>query len=412
MNENVILSHLLDKYEKSKHLLHPGESNRRVMLCVEKRDFPEYRYEEAEIRDAYNLAAKELERQGLVSLEWIKSRPVLTKVVLNLDRVLECYHRINRLHPKEMAEQVVEMVTAKLDQVSIPWIRAWENELCKDAMGSWHIPVLYKKESLLFERLLTALEVYDSLNGEPMTMRAFSSRCYCDTKYFEKNIRDHFLHIAVQYHPGLSEICEENEMGPREQLAYLGIYARPELYELSGRCTIQMTDGALDVGAAYPCGIALPSTAIEAVREIQMQGIQRIVFIENKTNYDEFLVSELQEDILAVYQGGFLSPQRRKFFASLNHCTPENVQVFFWADIDLGGFLMFSQLQGIFPQLQPMRMSVAEVWKYQKHALPRSEEYLARLQERVNEPALYRFKEVADAILQIHATIEQEAFLM
>lgn len=412
MRETVILNHLLDKYENSKHLLHPGESNKRVMLRVEKKEFPEYQYEEVEIRDVYNRAAKALEEEGLVTLEWVKGRPVLARVVLCLDRVMDCYRRTKRMHPKEQAEQVVALMAEKLERVTVPWISAWRDEITRNAQEKWYIPAAYKKENQLLQHLLTAMEVYDALHGEPITMRALSSKCYHDTKYFEKHIRDHFLTIAAKYDEDLAVLCEEDEMGSREQLAYLGIYARPELYELSGHCTIRMEHGILDVGAAYPYGIALSSTAVDAVEEVQIGEIQQIVFIENKTNYDEFLLSELQPGILAVYQGGFLSPQRRKFFSKLSRCIPENVRVLFWADIDLGGFRMFAQLQRIFSQLQPMRMSAAEVWKYQKHALPRSEAYLLRLQESVEEPEMRCFKESADAILQIHATIEQEVFLL
>ena len=42
MKQNILLSHLLDKYEKSKHLTQPGTSTRRVMLRIEKHEFPEY----------------------------------------------------------------------------------------------------------------------------------------------------------------------------------------------------------------------------------------------------------------------------------------------------------------------------------------------------------------------------------
>ena len=75
--QGIILNRLLDKYENSKHLLAPGTSTRRVMLKVEKKDFPEYIYEDAVIRDAYNEAASELEKKYLVQLEWVKGRPVL-----------------------------------------------------------------------------------------------------------------------------------------------------------------------------------------------------------------------------------------------------------------------------------------------------------------------------------------------
>lgn len=78
MTQKLIISRLLDKYEKSNHLYNPGTSNRRVMLRVDKKEFPEYDYENASTRDAINAAAKDLEQQGFVFIEWLTGRPVLS----------------------------------------------------------------------------------------------------------------------------------------------------------------------------------------------------------------------------------------------------------------------------------------------------------------------------------------------
>ena len=67
MKQELLLSRLLDKYEKSKHLMQPGISSRRVMLRIEKNEFPEYQYEDAQIRDAWNDVVKTLEAQDLIS---------------------------------------------------------------------------------------------------------------------------------------------------------------------------------------------------------------------------------------------------------------------------------------------------------------------------------------------------------
>ena len=58
MKQEILLSRLLDKYEGSKHLSQPGTSRRRVMLRIEKNEFPEYQYENAQIRDAWNDVVK------------------------------------------------------------------------------------------------------------------------------------------------------------------------------------------------------------------------------------------------------------------------------------------------------------------------------------------------------------------
>lgn len=97
----VILNRLLDKFENSKHLSEPNTSRRRVMLRIDKRELPEYQYEDAVVRDAYNIAARELEQQALVRLEWAIKQSVLSCIVLDLERVAQCYECADRVHPQK-----------------------------------------------------------------------------------------------------------------------------------------------------------------------------------------------------------------------------------------------------------------------------------------------------------------------
>ena len=129
----------------------------------------------------------------------------------------------------------------------------------------------------------------------------------------------------------------------------------------------------------WPFGIALPSTAVDSLQSIDLNDICKVVFIKNKTNYDEFLLSELDSDTFAVYHGGFLSPQKRKLFTKIAQEVPDGAQVFFWADIDWGGFQMFTQLRALFPGMLPFRMSGEDVTVYRESGFPRSRKYLERL---------------------------------
>ena len=146
MKQKLILERLLHKYEQSVHLYHPDVSTRRVMLRVDKKEFPEYDYENASVRDEWNAAARELELQGLVSLEWIKERPVLSRVILNLNHVMECYRAVGRLHPKERAETVAARVKERLGAVTVGWITAWRDDLCARARERYVVPAYCRQE--------------------------------------------------------------------------------------------------------------------------------------------------------------------------------------------------------------------------------------------------------------------------
>ncbi len=411
MERDIILSRLLDKYENSRHLLEPGRSNRRVMLRTAKKELPEYQYEEASVRDAFNQAAQALSRENLVSIEWSLKDYVLSTIYLNLDQVGQCYQAAGRVHPRERAAIVARMAHDSLDGAETHWIAAWRDDVCANAERTYAVPGYCRRDASLLSKLLIALRQFDALHGETITMRAFSSRCYHDTKIFEREVRETFLHIAEKYHNGLAEICGNREMGVRDKLAFLGIYARPELYELSGNCTLTTGAGAVDLGAAYPYGIALPSTLVDSIMDVNLEGIRKIVFIENKTNYDEYLLSEQEPHTLAVYHGGFLSPQKRKLFLILARRIPGDAQAYFWADIDLGGFQMFSQLSELIPGLRPMRMAGGDVAAHFQDGLVRSEAYLDRLRTALEEKTYPVFEDTIHEILKYGVTIEQETFL-
>lgn len=411
MKHTIIIARLLRKYERSKHLTQPGSSNRRVMLNIAKKELPEYDYQNADMRDSFNQEARSLAQQGLVSLEWLTGRPVLSAIILRLDAVDRCYEIIGQTPPQKLAESVAAMVETRMIGVSTPWIRSWGADICGAARKSFRVPHYCKDDLDFLSGLLDALCAYDELRGETTTMRAFSSRCYQDSKRFERIFREEFLHIATQYHQELLETCQQQELGVRDKLAFLGIYARPELYEFSGNCAICTKAGTVDVSPLYPLGLALPSTLVAQIQQFRLSQIQRVILIENKTNYDEYLVSEMQPDELVVYHGGFLSPQKRAFLKRIAQSLSPEIKVLFWADIDLGGFEMFFHLQEIFPSVVPMRMGAEEVRDYVSMGLARTDEYLDRLSDCLSEDQYAIFRDAIREILTYRVTIEQEVFL-
>jgi len=413
MRKEIIVNRLLDKYESSKHLYEPGVSNRRVMLRIDprKKEFPEYDYENATIRDAFNEAASELAQQNLIAIQWIKGRPVLECVILNVEAVRECYKLVGRTHPKELALKIAALVHEKLEYATMDWIVAWRDDICVKAREEFKVPTYCKKDISQLENLLEAFRVFDAQNGEPITMRAFSSKCYHDTKFFERNVRDLFLQVARKFDNALAEMFEHEDLGVRDQLAYLGIYARPELYELAGNVTIHTRAGSINLTAAGDFGLALPSTVVDDIVSFDLHAIRSVTFIENKTNYDEYIRTEKQHDELVIYHGGFISPQKRALFSKLGTATQRKLDVCFWGDIDLGGFQMYEQLQKTFPNVHPMRMSEAEVEKYHHNGLARTEEYLCKLRASHFNHDGSSFKSAIDKITEYGVTIEQEVFL-
>ena len=124
------------------------------MLRIDKRELPEYQYEDAVVRDAYNIAARELEQQALVRLEWgEKSRAFLSCIVLNLERVAQCYECADRVHPRKKAEEVANIIMQKLADNPVPWIAAWRNAVCAQVRNSMKVPTYCRENDGLLQEL-------------------------------------------------------------------------------------------------------------------------------------------------------------------------------------------------------------------------------------------------------------------
>ena len=412
MERELILKRLLEKYATSKHLSQPGVSNRRVMLRIDKNDLPEYVFETAEIRDRFNSAARMLENENLVKLEFLSDRAILKAIVLNLDQVYKAYQMANLQHPVHAAKEFCEDVAAALSDVKTPWILSWRDDVCKTAAETLRLPQICRHGITYVKELLSFLVYYDSLSGSTITVRALSAACFRSSKRFEQEFQDDFLRIATTYNPEIAEYLQHEELGSREKLAILGIFSHPELYQLSGSCFIITRTGALDITPLYPFGLAISSSIVDEIYSFDLRTIRKIIFIENLTNYNEYLRNEIKSDELVVYHGGFLSPKKKTLFYKMAESLTPDISVYFWADIDLGGFLMFDRLQRIFPRLAPMMMSAVDVEMYFKFGLKREAAYLERLESALRQQEFPVFADSIRMILKYGVTIEQEVFLL
>ena len=410
MERRIILERLAKKYESSDHLRHPGKSRRRVMLRVEKKELPEYQFEDATMRDAYNLAAEALRREGLIDLQWASDRPLMTHIYLKLDSIDRVYHELGRPHPAEQAGHFANALNDLAQSIDTVWIIHWAQALGQRVRETCRIPAVYLNNPRLMDDLLCALRHYDAMKGQSISIRAFSIKCYRDSKRFERDVQSEFLRIARQYNAELADYCMDEDIREREQLAFLGLLLRPELFEFSGKLILETEKGIIDISPLFPQGIALPSTQIVHIRKIHLAAINTVTFIENKTNYDTYILQELREDELAVYQGGFLSPSQRRLCQLFALSLTKDVSIRLWADIDLGGFRMFEQLRQIFPSLLPFRMSPKDVEDHREQGLARSESYLGALENALQENRFPLFEATVRSLLKYGITVEQEVY--
>jgi hypothetical protein len=414
MNEaKLILNRLLDKYEQSAHFSEPGRSSRRVLIKAAGNGLTEYDYQNVDIRDAFNAAIRDLIEKEVVFAEWLPGRKqlVFKELWLNLKRLETAYNMAEREPLQNQINEFCSLLKASAERINTPWIQAFLSTQAEKLSSANRLSGLYKKGCVHFTDILNSFEHYDRLDDNGMTMRAFSIACYHDSKYFEKNIRDDFLVIAREYCPSLAELLADQDLGDREQLAFLGVYARPEIYEFAGPLIIETEDGICDCFPLSRFGCALTSTAVFGIRKLHMDNVHRIMFIENKTNYDEYIEKARRNDELVVYHGGFLSPQKKKLLLQIVSSCPAHTEYLFWADIDMGGFKMFAQLKSLAPRLIPWRMSAKEVQRYAPLGLKRNSHYMKELEGYLALPDSALFADTIKSLLLYDITIEQEVML-
>lgn len=142
-----------------------------------------------------------------------------------------------------------------------------------------------------------------------------------------------------------------------------------------------------------------------------MDNVHKIMFIENKTNYDEYIEKARHHDELVIFHGRFLSPQKKRFIAQIISSSPTYTEYLFWADIDMGGFKMFTQLKSLASDLVPWKMGAMEVEQYAPHGLKRNSRYMKELENFLALPDSALFSDTIKALLLYDITIEQEVML-
>ncbi len=405
-----ILRDLLDKYEKSKHLKAPHSSSRRVLLSKEKGELKGYDWENLSSLALFRQEVQFLEEKTLVFVEWEVKDKVISLVGLNLAQVEASYQLLNCPPPWVLRDQGLARFKEELQEFSTPWIRKWLDFHIEQLEKTWKLPSFMKKGEDYATGLFSLLHRYDTFPESGMTLRSVSVEVFQNSKTLERVYLEDFLKICREFHPELAEVYQTEGLSQKEQLLFLGITPRGELFELSGQVTITTESGILDLGAMGFWGLALSGFSCDSIESMDFSKVKEVLFIENKTNYEHILQSQ-PGDRLILYHGGFFSPSKGRFFQTIGEHLPEEIKVYFWGDIDLGGFMMFQRLQNLIPRLKPYQMGVVQVEEYKDFGLHREESYLNKVKFALEGKNFPLFQEVLEKILEYGVTIEQEVFL-
>jgi hypothetical protein len=240
-------------------------------------------------------------------------------------------------------------------------------------------------------------------------MRSLSVKCFNDSKYFEKHLKNKLVSIAKRYEPETINAALE-EVTEKEILNQIGIITAPEIFELCGRCSFKIENDNINI-AAFKKGYCINSESTDAISEFYLDCIHRVLFVENRTNYRQLVTDGVAHDTLVIFHGGFYSPARGRFFEKIYSAASSNTEFLFWGDIDLGGFNMFARLRKhIIPKVMPYKMDCETFMSViEKGISSHSDKYFENLRLCKCED---EFQNVKELILKYKLTVEQESLIL
>lgn len=411
-HDEEILNLLLDRYERSGHCLPGKQSNKRIALTMRPKEYAVYKDNDPKVQEINSIVLA-MANDGLVSFSWRKGYEnwLLDKVYLELGRLSDAYARVNRIPLVVTAQTLRQLIQIAQEQITTPWKCQFLSDEYTKLREKLRPSPLLPQDSILAEAILKVLTYTEQ---GPELMRVISTNCFQNSKYLEKNLVSKLVSIAKAYEPELMKYraMEEDVLSQNEVLKQIGILTYPEIYEMHGCISLVLAEAVVDTGA-FGGGFCLQSENVDSLLKLQLGGTKTVLFVENRTNYRRLVLNGGMKDTLIVFHGGFYSQAKRNFFRMIADNLSTSIEVKFWGDIDLGGFLMFTRLKrDLFPELIPYRMDQSEYETYKAFGIERSATYLELLRQRMADGSFdLIFNPVAEAILAYGRTVEQEIML-
>jgi len=414
-HKKIILGRLLDKYEKSKSF-QDESSKRRVMLKMAKGDVPEYDIEKPVVRETFNSVIQELSEKGMIGFDWVKFEKgnIVDKVWLIIPNVDYSYAEIGRKSKRVVLEAILKQVDLLEAKISTDWIIRYLEEIRQSIEERASTAGLLPDDEEQALALLKALELIDGLDGRQCLERVFSLRCFNDSKYFERKIKSRIVGIVKKYHLG-QEIMQESleEMSDDDILMHVGIIQSPEQIDFKGGILGRIGKKTIDF-SPFIHGISINVDTVKDLVIENMGNVCKILFIENKANYNHFIAMNNDSTMMVVFHGGFYSPAKGIFLKKLYEAAaPRGIEFYHWGDIDLGGFMIFKRLKNnIIPTLKPYLMDKEAIISKIDYAVPFDENYAGKLRMLLEDEQYSEFRDVIEFMLEKNVRLEQEAFLV
>lgn len=407
--EETLLNELLNKYENSKEFKEQKKSVRRIMINFygSRNCFTPYDLEDFQSKCSYEEAVKKLKTLEWIDFEWVKGQEnhIISKVWLCTAKVNEIYTALERTSKGEYMNDLMNILNAAMDKAKIKWV--------KDCFSNWLEYIEKNRKTVKFlpdgtseiNEFLDCIIFLSEMKNVEMLERVFSVKCFGDSKKFERIYKNKLVSVIKTYF-----LSDSDELTSEQVLNSVGIVRYPEQVELCGAISFQFHEKVIDYSPLALGGCISIADTMKAQIIIE-SSIKRILFIENKANYVDFIINHKKIDEIIIYHGGYYSPSKAMFYIKLQNVIT-NQELYHWGDIDFGGFDMFLRLKkNIFHNLKTIRMGVEELIQYQNYCIPIDDSYSEKLKSLLQNNELENEIECLNYMIRNKLKLEQEVLI-
>lgn len=407
--EEKILNLLLDRYENSKEVKEQRKSSRRIMINFygNKNRFEPYNIEDFESKFAYESAVKELKKREWINFEWVKGQEnhIIAKVWLNIESIDEIYLELSRQPKGEYINNILLMLTEAEAKATVQWVkqcfRDWISYIEKNKKN---IKILPNEISQINE-FLECIIFVSKIGRHEILERVLSIKCFGNSKKFERVYKSKLVGVIKTFF-----LENTLEMSEEDVLKCIGVVRYPEQIEFCGNIGFKFSEKWVDYSPLTFGGCINVIDAINS-KILLDRCVEKVIFIENKANYVDYIINHRVENELVVFHGGYYSPSKGLFYENLKNALTNQV-LYHWSDIDFGGFDMFSRLKkNIFKGLKSYKMGIEELKKYENFSTKIDDEYASKLCSLIERNELVDEYKCLEYMIENRIKLEQEAMI-
>lgn len=387
MKTDVLLSKLLDKYEKSKTFSEKNKVNQKFKISVAS-IFKDYENDaKPRVFRQINEELATFEKRGFITLK-AKHGDVIGEVFLVVDSIDKIYEYLHRTSRRDAQRKLADILKFYKNTDASP-LQAYIAEQLNRLSANKNI-AYFSGDYNEYEDLLKAV---DSVlkNDKETFIRDLSVQLFGDSKRFE-TLQAKVSSILTHY----GDFDNTDTV-----LSEYGVVKTPTYVCVKGKGIIYIGTERINLSNMYG-DIAFSTETLKEISNIDIEA-RKVITVENLTAFHDFR----DDDAFIMYLGGFHNTVKRSFLLQLYEQN-KNKKYLHFGDIDVGGFYILEHLKAktCIP-FEPLHMDIETLEMHKAHWLTLTLNDRKRLESIEKKTPSYL--QIVRFMLENNCKLEQEA---